>query len=479
VNVLRDALFWALVVCFSYLALVTALYFLHVLVALVENAVRGREHRAEDYETISVSPFTIPVSVIAAVYNEEPIVAAAVRAALDQDYPELEVIVVNDGSTDRSLERLIEAFDLEPREVFYRRALGTKTVRAIYKSAREPRLVVVDKENGGKADALNCGINLARYRYVCGVDADTVLAEDALLRGMRLVLRDPANVLAVTSHVSITFEPERGESGARGTKAVDRRLLSNFQHLDYVRAFYNNRLAWTRLGFMLCTVGAFHIWRRDLLEEMGGFSTEFTCEDIELTFRVHERYRREKRPYTILCLPDHVGATEGPRRVRSLISQRARWQRVIMETVWHYRGMLGNPRYGTVGLLGTPFYLLSEVLAPVFEVLSLVMLTLAVVAGAFEVVHLLLFLGVIAFANGLLTTAALLLDDRSARGYHGRSYRKRDLARLIMLGPADLFLYRPILMWARLEGTWQFLRRERDWHKFERNARRLPAPSAS
>jgi poly-beta-1,6-N-acetyl-D-glucosamine synthase len=466
-----SVLFWLTIACFAYLMLVMVLHVFQVLVSLAENAARTREHRSEEYETISASRFTIPVSVILAVHNEEPIVVPAVHAALAQDYPELEVIVVNDGSTDGTLKRLVEEFHLEPRKIFYRHVLETEEVLTTYTSDAEPTLVLVDKANGGKADALNCGLNFARYRYVCGVDGDTVLRKDALLRGMRLALRDPAEVLGVTSHVSITFEPERSTTANGGQRNVDRSLLSNFQHLDYVRSFYNSRLAWTRLGFMLCAVGAFHIWRRDLLLEMGGFSRQFTCEDIELTFRVHERFRREQRPYKILSLPDNVGATEGPRHVRSLVSQRARWQRVIAETVWHYRRMLGNPRYGTVGLLGTPFYLVAEVIAPLFEVLAVVMLPLGIAFGLFDPLDFLLFLGVIAFFSGLLTTSALILDDRSARTYRSERYRKRDLTRLVLLGPADLVLYRPILIWARAKGTWDFLRGERGWHKFERNAR--------
>ncbi len=472
-STVQAALFWALVVCGSYLALVTLLYFLHLIASVAESMVSLRQHRAEDYDATAHSRFTIPVSIVIAAYNEEPIVVASVRSALAQDYPMHEVIVVNDGSTDGTLARLVQEFELQPQEVFYRRVLDTKHVRAIYRGQLDPRLVVVDKENGGKADALNCAINLARYRYVCGVDGDTILVKDALLRGMRLVLQDPANVLAVTSHLSITSHPEQGDTESRGRKAVDHSLLMNFQHLDYVRSFYNTRLAWTRLNFMLCTVGAFHIWRRDLLLELKGFSTDFTCEDIELTFRVHERFRRRGIPYRILCLPDHVGVTEGPARVRSLLSQRARWQRVIMETVWHYRRMLFNPRYGTVGLLGTPFYLISEVLAPVFEALSLAMLVVAAATGLLDPLMLLLVLVTIAFVNATLTSAALALDDLSSRAYAARRYTKADLARLLLLGPIDLFLYRPILVCARLKGAWEFLRRDTSWHKFERNERAL------
>jgi biofilm PGA synthesis N-glycosyltransferase PgaC len=453
-------------VCLGYLGLIYASYFGLAAIGLVENAVRRRESAAQDYDGLSASRFTIPVSVILAAYNEESAISATVSSLLELDYPEFEVIVVNDGSSDGTLDRLRTDFALAPVEVFVRRLLETEPVRSTYRSLEHPRLVVLDKANGGKADAINAGLNSARYRYVCGVDADTVFSPDALLKGMRLVMPDPANVIGVTSHLTIALDPSKTMAQPRGKRRVPARHFVAYQHLDYLRAFFNNRLAWSRLNFMLCAVGAFQIWRRDVLEEVGGYARGFTCEDIELTFRVHERYLRSGKPYKILCLPDNVGTTEGPDSVRKLVSQRERWQRVIAESVWHYRRMLFNPRYKTVGLLGMPFYVFSEVLAPVFELAAFASLAAAVALGVFDWTTFVLTLGVIAFANGALTALAILADDLQSR-----LYRVRDVARLLLLAPLDLFVYRPILVWARLKGTWRFLRGDKGWYKFERNAR--------
>jgi poly-beta-1,6-N-acetyl-D-glucosamine synthase len=454
------------VVCLGYLLLTNAVYIVLALVGAVENGVRRHESRAEDYETLASSRFTIPVSVLVAAYNEESAIVSTVKSLLALDYPEHEVVVVNDGSSDGTLDRLVDEFDLEPFELFVRRVFHTEDVRAVYRSDAHPNLVVVDKENGGKADALNAGLNVARYRYVCGVDADTVFDREALLKGMRLVVQDPGRVIGVTSHLTIAEDPERTMAAPQGMRRIDRRPFVAYQHLDYLRAFLNNRLAWSRLGFMLCSVGAFQIWRRDVLEELGGYARGFTCEDIELTFRVHERFLREGREYAVLCLPDNVGTTEGPDTVRKLVSQRERWQRVIDETVWHYRGMWFNPRFRSVGLIGVPFYLVTEVLAPAVEVLAVVSLGLAVALGVFNLATFVLMLAAIAFLNASLTACAILLDD-----VQSRTYRLRDLARLLILAPLDLFLYRPIIFWARLKGSWRFLRGDKEWHKFERNVR--------
>jgi poly-beta-1,6-N-acetyl-D-glucosamine synthase len=456
----------AVVVCLAYLLLTNLAYMAFIGVAFVENVVRRHEHASQDFDVLGESRFTIPVSVIVAAYDEETAIVSTVESLLGLEYPEFEVIAVNDGSGDGTLDRLIEAFELEPYHVFVRHVFPTEAVRAIYRSAAYSNLVVVDKENGGKSDALNAGLNVARFRYVCGVDADTVFDREALLKGMRRVVEDPARIIGVTSHLTIAQDPARAMAAPPGRRPIDRRPFMAYQHLDYLRAFFNNRLAWSRLGFMLCAVGAFQIWRRDVLEEVGGYARDFTCEDIELTFRVHEKFRREGRDYEIHCLPDNVGTTEGPDTVRKLVSQRERWQRVINETVWHYRHMWFRPRYGSVGLLGTPFYLFTEVLAPVFEVLAIVALGVAVALGLFDPAVFVVMLCAVAFLNAALTACAILLDDLQSR-----TYRVRDLARMLVLAPLDLVLYRPIIIWARLKGTWGFLRGDKAWHKFERNAR--------
>jgi biofilm PGA synthesis N-glycosyltransferase PgaC len=464
---------WSVIACASYLALVYGAYAFMLTFSGVERAARARGRRAGDYELVRESRLTIPATIIAPMYNEAPIAVIAATSFLQVDYPEYEVVIVNDGSTDETFAALSSAFQLEPVERFYRRTFVTQPIRGIYRSRTHPRLLVIDKENGGKADSLNCGLNFARYRYVCGVDGDTLLSRNALLDGMRLVLSDPARVIGVTGHIAIHGAPETAFNDAGAPSRVDRRPLLAFQHLDYLRSFFNNRLGWTRLNMMLCAVGAFQIWRRDVLEEVDGFSTEFTCEDIELTFRIHEKFRREGREYSILSLSETVGVTEGPDRLGSLIAQRERWQRVIMETVFHYRKMLFNPRYGTVGLLGVPFFLVSEVIAPVFEVLALLGIVCGFAVGTFPLVTSLLMLAAITFANAIFTAAAVLLEDRTSRGYG-----LRDLLRLIVLSPLDLVFYRPLIVFARAKGTWRFLRRDTDWHKFERNARPAPAPSA-
>ncbi len=463
--ILTTILWWAYMAALVYLLTVATMYLLMAGSAAIEGRIRARQSRNEDFDTLRESPFTIPVSIIAPAYNEAVCIVSAVNSLLALRYPEYEVIVVNDGSSDTTLDTLITTFELKPIGTFYKRTLAATPIRQLYRSDRDPRLLVIDKPNGGKADSLNCGINLARYRYICCVDGDTVFFPDALLNGMRLAMQNPAEVIGVTSQVAISGRPEHARQ-RDGLVRVDRNPLIAYQWLDYLRSFGTARLAWSRGNYMLCAIGAFMIWRKDIVLELGGMSSEFTCEDIEFTFRVHEYFRTKKLPYRILSLPDIVGVTEGPNSVARLISQRARWQRVISETVWHYRHMFGNPRFGTVGCFGVPYYIVGEILAPVFQALSVLVIVLGAALGLLSVREVIQAMLILGCGSALLTNLALLLQER-----HSRTFSGSDLIYMLLLTPLELFFYRPVMFWAQFKGMIEFMRGERGWNKFARNER--------
>ncbi|MFN8222383.1 MAG: glycosyltransferase family 2 protein [Gaiellales bacterium] len=462
---LELALRLGLIACAIQLCLTYGVHLLLTLSSWYESAQRGRERGAVDFETIAGSRFAPGVSILLPAFDEASTIVRSTHAALALDYPTFEVIVVNDGSRDETLAALAQAFALVPVDRATRTELETEPVEAFYESPTHPRLVVLDKRNGGKADALNAGLNAARHPYVCGVDADTALAQDALLRAMRLCIAEPHEVVGVTSYVDIARDPHRLLSTPSGRRVVELRpLLVAFQALDFLRVFFGNRLASSRNRFMMCATGTFQLWRRDLVARSGGWSRAFSCEDIELTFRLHERLRREREPYRIVCLPDRVAATEGPDTVAKLIAQRERWQRVTLETWWAYRRMFLRPRYGRVGLVGMPLYLLIEVSAPVFETASLVILAIALAKGLVGWKILVWTAALIAAVNATLNAGVVAADDRLSR-----SYSLRSLLALSLLAPLELLVYRPILSWARLLGTARFLRGDKGWHKFARN----------
>jgi cellulose synthase/poly-beta-1,6-N-acetylglucosamine synthase-like glycosyltransferase len=279
-----------------------------MLVGFAESRRSRREHRIEDLGALG-SRFSPSVSVVLAAHNEEVALPHAVRSLLGLDYAEFEVIVVNDGSTDDTLEKLRRTLDLVPVEASSRGLIETEQIVAYYRSSSDPRLLVIDKVNGGKADALNAGLNHSRCRYVCGVDADMVFASDALSRAMRVITQDPKTIVGLTSFVEVVEDPSRALVGGADYDIPDSSPLIAYQALDYLRAFYSNRIAWSRLEFMLCAIGAFRCGG-DLLEELHGWSR-----DHLRGHRAHvprdEVLRDQKRPYRVVCLPDRVGVTEG------------------------------------------------------------------------------------------------------------------------------------------------------------------------
>ncbi len=452
---------------YAYQGLFIASLLLVLVLAVLYALRRFALQSVESHATIMGSKLSIPVSIVAAALNEEKVILPAVRSLLAQNYPEFEVILVDDGSTDGTIDLLREAYELIPLDVRVNPALPSGPVTAAYRSRRDPRLTVISKENRkSKADALNCGINFAHYRYLCCVDGDTIYSPDALLDGMSIVQRNPSEVVGVTSYFGISRTPE-ATAGADGYRVVDRHWLSMLQNLDLMRSFLVNRLAFSEIGAMMCNPGAFAIWRKDLFAEIGGYDPGFSCEDIEFTYRVHEHFRRLRRRYQIAALPKLVAMTEGPDNVGALVKQRARWQRVLMETVWAYRRMTLNPRYGTVGLVAMPYNLVFEAISPLVQLLSIVAVAVMALLQVIDPRELLLLLIAVELITSAPSLLAILIDNRQHR-----DYRLRDILLLTVYSLLDFFLFKPIILVAGLKGSVDFLKGRKSWDKFERNDRR-------
>lgn len=426
---------------------------------------RYAQRSVESAAPLIGSSLSIPVSIVAAALNEEQVVVHAVQSLLDQNYPEFEVILVDDGSTDGTVAVLDRAFDLAVSDIKIVEHLPAGSVVAVYRSRTNPNLTVVSKVNcGSKADAMNCGINFAAFRYLCCVDGDTIYRANALLNSMAIVMKAPAEILGVTSYFGTSRAPENKFAGTH--RPVDRHWLSMLQNLDLMRSFLVNRLAFSQIGAMMCNPGAFAIWRKDLFRELGGFDPGFSCEDIEFTYRVHEHFRRKKRRYEIASLPQLVAMTEGPDSIAALVNQRARWQRVVLETVWSYRLMSFNRNYGVVGTVGLPYNILFEALSPLMQLLSLIVLLVIVMLGLLDVFAFVTLLAFVALMVAAPSMLAILIDNRQLR-----DYRLRDILLMSVYSLLDLVLFKPIILAAGLKGSFDFLRGRKGWDKFERNAR--------
>jgi cellulose synthase/poly-beta-1,6-N-acetylglucosamine synthase-like glycosyltransferase len=438
----------------------------------ITDHLRARRHQATD-EALA-SPLTPPISVLVPAYNEEAGVVESVRSLLGLRYPDHEVVVVNDGSTDGTLARLREAFDLVPVRKAIRGALPYRPVRATYVSRRDSRLMVIDKENGGKADALNAAIDAASHPYICAIDADAVLEQDALLRVARPIFDDPDRVVATGGIVRIA-NGCRIERGQVLEVSLPRSTLASLQVLEYFRAFLIGRVGWSKLRSLLIISGAFGLFRRSLVEAVGGYWTQTVGEDVELVVRLHRYLRERGEDYAIEFVPDPVCWTEAPESLRILSRQRRRWQRGLAETLWRHRRLLGNPRYGVFGLVAFPYFVVFELLGPLVEVVGLPATIAGWSLGLFSALFLAVFL-LVAFVFGiLLSVAALALEEFSFRRY----VRGREVARLLLLAVVENVGYRQLTDLWRLLAFVDIARRRRAWGEMGRRGLGATADGAA
>lgn len=400
----------------------------------------------------------VPIGIVVPAYNEEVHIARTVRGFLDVDYPDHEVVVVNDGSTDATLDRLIDAYDLEPANRWVDQQLDSEPIRQLYRSRTEPRLWVVDKANGGKADALNMGINVTDCPLVCCVDADTILADDALVRMVDPFLYDPEGVVAVGGTLRIGNDGHKRENGSFQTVVPDS-WLARFQLVEYLNAFLFGRMGFNRLGGNVIISGAAGLFLRDAVVEAGGYRRDTVGEDIELIVRLHRRECDTGRRRQIIHLPDPIAFTETPEDLGSLMQQRDRWHRGLMDTLQLHRAMMFNPAYGKVGTVVLPWYVVFKFFAPIVEMVGYLWFTWAVIAGFVSWPVAVALLAAIFLWGVLITLQSLYVDHKTFNLYDGAKERLKltVVALLFNLG------YRQFTVFCRLRGLVRYLKGETSW----------------
>jgi len=415
----------------------------------------------------------LPISLLVPAYNEAASIVASVRSFLGLRYPDYEIVVVNDGSTDDTFDRLRTAYDLVPAIRTATSEMPTAEIRGVYRSRIHPALWLLDKSNGGKADALNAAINYARNPLVCALDADTLLEEDALVRIARPFLEDHRTVAA--GGIVRVVNGCDVEAGVVTHTHFPRSIAARFQVVEYFRAFLAGRVGWDALGANLIISGAFGVFRRTAVVDIGGYATDTVGEDMELVVRLHRYNRERRRAYRIVFIPDPVAWTEAPTRWRELGRQRDRWQRGLAQTLVRHRRMFLNPRYGPPGLLAFPFFAVFELAGPVFETAGYVTFLLAITTGHASPMYIVAFLALSIFLGSALSLAAIALEEASFRRYASR----RDLARMLAAGLIETFGYRQLNTWWRLRGLMSAVRRNQSWGAMTRSGFEAHATGAA
>jgi cellulose synthase/poly-beta-1,6-N-acetylglucosamine synthase-like glycosyltransferase len=463
IGFLRDALVAFNYGMLGYFAVLNVIYTVLLVLGWRAIATYVRRRRLVDYDEIARSPLTMPISMVVPAYNEGPVIVDSVRSLLGARYPTLEVVVVNDGSSDDTLQQLIDAFSLVQSARVPVARLETAEVRRILVSPDDDRLVVIDKANGGKPDAINAALCYARYPLFCTIDADTLVEDDALLRLVRPFQVEP-DTIACGGIVRVV-----NGCTVEGSRVVDvhmpRRLIENVQVVEYLRAFLAGRTGWAKLGALLIISGAFGVFRRDLAVAAGGYDTTTVGEDAEFVVRLHRYCRDHGLPYKVSFLADPVCWTEVPRTFRMLCRQRNRWHRGLIETLIRHRGMLGRRRYGIVGLVGMPYFVLFEALGPLVETFGYAVAAVSLALGLIDGSVALMLL-ILSLTYGLvLSFGALIVEEHAFRRY--RSWRC--VGRMVVAAVVENFGYRQASNFVRAWAFVTLLRRPSNrWGEMQR-----------
>ena len=419
-----------------------------------------------DYRLLATSTQVPSVSILAPAYNEGATIIENVRSLLSIHYNNLEVIVINDGSKDDSLEKLIKAYDLYRTEYFYNEQIATKPVRGVYRSRNKVfrKLTVVDKVNGGKADALNVGVNIARNNYTVCIDVDCVLEQDAILKLAKPFMEQTTKRVIATGGVVRIANSCEIEGGRLVKVRLPEQFLPRVQTLEYIRAFLLGRMAWSRLNGLLLISGAFGAFDREIVIKAGGYNHKTVGEDMELVVRMRRYMEEHKEPYVVSFIPDPLCWTEAPSTYKILGRQRNRWTRGTIETLRYHSVMFFNPKYGVLGMLSYPYWFFFEFLAPIVEFVGFIVFLFCCAFGLVDWTFFVSLLGFIFSFGFLYSLFAIFMEVLTYNQYN----RHRDVLRLMLTAFLEPFLFHPFVVWSAIKGNIDLLRKKNSWGEMTR-----------
>lgn len=425
-----------------------------------------RKSSFTDYRLMASSPHAPSISILAPAYNEGANIIENVRSLLSIHYNQLEVIVINDGSKDDSLEKLVAHYSLELCELSCYNHIATKTIRGVYRSrdAVYRKLIVVDKENGGKADALNVGVNVSSNDYLVCIDVDCILEQDALLKLVKPFMEETDKRVIATGGVVRVANSCEISNGKLVQVNLPRQFLPRVQTLEYIRAFLLGRMAWSRLNGLLLISGAFGAFDRDIVIKAGGYDHNTVGEDMELVVRMRRYMEENDLPYKVAYIPDPLCWTEAPASYKILGRQRNRWTRGTIETLKFHRVMFFNPRYGVLGLLSYPYWFFFELLAPAIEFLGMVGLIFLICIGKINWTFFLALLCFIITFGFLYSVFAILMEVLTYNQYK----KRREVLSLILTAFLEPFLFHPFTVWSAVKGYRDYLMKKKSWGEMTR-----------
>lgn len=448
--------------CMAFTVLLSVIYILQMIMSFIKVRKDSKSLLSNDYERYMYSDNLLPISLLIPAYNEEENVVQNIKSLLKMDYPNFEIIVVNDGSSDKTHEKIVEAFNLYQIESSQKVSIPTKEVRGVYYNVDYPNLLYIDKENGGKSDALNAGINASSYPLFACLDADSRLEKDALLK-LSIEFNKDKNTIVAGGIVRIANGSVIRDGEFKGF-SMPKRIIERFQIVEYYRSFLSGRVSWGISNSMLIVSGAFGVFQKQAVIEVGGYKTSTIGEDMEIVVRLHSYMRKHKRKYKIIFCEDAVCWTQGPMSLKDIRGQRRRWQIGLLDTLISHKNLLFNPKYGTVGLVAVPYFWIFELSGALIEVLGYFIIPFSLIMGELNIFFFVIYFLLATLLGIMLSIGSLILEQYTKKN----AMTAKQYILISVYAILENFGYRQLITLFRVEGILKYRKLRKTWGKIKR-----------
>ena len=448
--------------CMAFTIILSLIYIIQLIISFVKVRKNDKARQSNDYGRYVSSENLLPISLLIPAYNEQENIVSNIKSLMKIDYPQFEIVVVNDGSTDKTHEKIVETFGLYKIESAVKTSIPTNEVRGVYYNIEYPNLIYVDKENGGKSDALNAGINISSYPLFACLDADSRIEPDALLRLSVEFLKNTDTVVAGgLVRIANGFKIRDGRVCGF---SMPQKMIERFQIVEYYRSFLSGRVSWGATNSMLIVSGAFGVFKKQAVIEVGGYKTNTIGEDMEIVVRLHKYMRANRRKYKIIFCEDAVCWTQGPMSVNDIRSQRRRWQIGLLDTLLAHKGLFLNPRYGSVGLAAIPYNWVFELFGAVVEALGYFIIPFSLLMGELNMFFFTIYFLLAVLLGVILSMGSLILEQYTRRSVMSA----KQCLTLSLYAILENFGYRQMITLFRLEGILKYRKLRKTWGKIKR-----------
>lgn len=448
--------------CMAFTIILSLIYIIQLIISFVKVRKNDKARQSNDYGRYVSSENLLPISLLIPAYNEQENIVSNIKSLMKIDYPQFEIVVVNDGSTDKTHEKIVETFGLYKIESAVKTSIPTNEVRGVYYNIEYPNLIYVDKENGGKSDALNAGINISSYPLFACLDADSRIEPDALLRLSVEFLKNTDTVVAGgLVRIANGFKIRDGRVSGF---SMPQKMIERFQIVEYYRSFLSGRVSWGATNSMLIVSGAFGVFKKQAVIEVGGYKTNTIGEDMEIVVRLHKYMRANRRKYKIIFCEDAVCWTQGPMSVNDIRSQRRRWQIGLLDTLLAHRGLFFNPHYGSVGLAAIPYNWVFELFGAVVEALGYFIIPFSLLMGELNMFFFTIYFLLAVLLGVILSMGSLILEQYTRKSVMSA----KQCLSLSLYAVLENFGYRQMITLFRLEGILKYRKLRKTWGKIKR-----------